>query len=78
MINDKEMNEYDREREEIEKWNDNNWIWTCNNIGAEGTKMLSEGLKSNSTLTELNLTSVDNWKGNEWIFLDSEKREMKW
>ena len=26
-----------------------------NNIGAEGARMISEGLKSNSTLTELDL-----------------------
>ena len=50
-----------REREEREKWNDNNWIWTGNKIGAEGAKKLSEGLKSNSTLTELNLQGDDNW-----------------
>ena len=28
-----------------------------NNIGAEGAKMISEALKKNSTLTELNLYS---------------------
>ena len=39
---------------------DNNWIWTDNNIGTEGTKMLSEVLKSNSTLTTLDLSSDDN------------------
>ena len=50
-----------REREEREKWNDNNWIWTVNNIGDEGAKMLSEGLKSNSTLTTLDLGCDDNW-----------------
>ena len=39
------------------------WNWTGNggdntcNIGAEGAKMISEGLKSNSTLTTLDLKS---------------------
>ena len=37
-----------------------------NNIGAEGARMICEGLKSNSTLTTLNLMCVDNeeykWK----------------
>ena len=31
------------------------WIWTDNDIGAEGAGMISEALKINSTLTELNL-----------------------
>ena len=31
------------------------WIWTVNNIGAEGARMISEALNINSTLTELNL-----------------------
>ena len=31
-----------------------------NNIGAEGARMISEGLKCNSTLTTLNLMCVDN------------------
>ena len=32
-----------------------------NNIGDEGVEMMNEGLKSNSTLTKLNLDSI------EWI-----------
>ena len=31
------------------------WTWTVNNIGDEGARMISETLKINSTLTELNL-----------------------
>ena len=34
-----------------------NVIWTGNNIGDEGARMISEGLKCNSTLTKLNLRS---------------------
>ena len=34
--------------------------WTDNNIGAEGAKMISESLKTNTTLTELNLRGDDN------------------
>ena len=30
-----------------------------NNLGDDGARMISEGLKSNSTLTELNLSSDD-------------------
>ena len=43
--------------EKIEKkyeWNDK-WIWTDNNIGEEGARMISEALKINSSLTDLNL-----------------------
>ena len=32
-----------------------NAIWTGNNIGIEGARIISEVLKCNSTLTELNL-----------------------
>ena len=32
-----------------------NEIWTDNNIGDEGARMISEGLKCNSTLTTLYL-----------------------
>ena len=32
-----------------------NIIWTGNNIGDEGARMISEALKCNSSLTELNL-----------------------
>ena len=31
-------------------------IWTDNNIGVQGARMISEALKSNRTLTELNLS----------------------
>ena len=31
------------------------WTWIENRIGDEGARMISEGLKINSTLTELNL-----------------------
>ena len=38
-----------------------NYKWTDNTFGLEGVKMLSEGLKSNSTLTALNLFCDDEW-----------------
>ena len=34
-----------------------NEIWTVNNIGAEGARMISEGLENNSTLRKLSLLS---------------------
>ena len=36
--------------------NDCKMKWIGNNIGAEGAKMIGEGLKSNSTLTELDVS----------------------
>ena len=42
-----------------------NWIiWTGNNIGVEGARMISESLKINTTLTELDL-SCDEIEVNE-------------
>ena len=41
-----------RRNKEMEMINE---IWTDNNIGADGARMISEALKINSTLTELNL-----------------------
>ena len=39
------------------KWNDKNRIKTGNNIGDEGARMISESLKTNTTLTTLYLSS---------------------
>ena len=36
-----------------------NEIWTANKIGDEGARMLSESLKTNTTLTELDLGCDD-------------------
>ena len=42
------------------KWNTNPINqWTGNNIGAEGAIAISESLKTNTTLTELNLWCDD-------------------
>ena len=46
--------------------------WKANDFGDEGVKMLSEGLKSNSSLTKLNLGSnerehgVEKGKNGKW------------
>ena len=34
---------------------DDKWMWTLNNIGTEGTRMISESLKINTTLAKLYL-----------------------
>ena len=51
--------------ERMKNEENDNWIWTDNNIGAEGAKWISESLKTNTTLTKLNL----------W---GDEKLRMKW
>ena len=48
-----------RGKGKMKKWN---WIWTDNNIGDEGARMISEALKINSTLTKLSLGGDDNWR----------------
>ena len=41
------------------------WVkWTVNKIGDEGANKISESLKINTTLTQLNLSS--NWNTNNW------------
>ena len=53
------------------KWNTNPIKqWTGNNIGETGARMISESLKTNTTLTKLNLSSkvvmkFDNEMNNE-------------
>ena len=60
--------ERDRENKMIQNdiQNDNNWIiWTGHKIGAEGARMISEALKTNTTLTKLDLHCDENevkWK----------------
>ncbi len=47
-----------------------NEIWTANRIGAEGAKKISESLKINTTLTQLDLSS--NWNTiieKKWIVI---------
>ena len=39
-------------------------IWTGDNIGAEGARMISEALKTNTTLT--------------WLALGCDENEVKW
>jgi len=52
------MNGGKNRKNEIERndKNDKNWIiWTGNNIGESGARMISEALKTNTTLTILGL-----------------------
>ena len=48
-------------------WNDK---WIVNNIGDDGAKAISESLKINTSLTELDLHSDEK--------IRNEKRENKW
>ena len=38
------------------KYKDKNEMWTDNSIGDEGARMISEALKTNTKLTELDLS----------------------
>ena len=56
-----------RERDRNDKWY-NKWkIWTNNNIGVLGATMISESLKTNSTLTGLYLGCDEKWSKNGTI-----------
>ena len=64
IINDNEnTKERDRNDEMIMiKWK----IWTDNNIGESGARMISESLKTNTTLTKLSLSGDEKlikWNG---------------
>ena len=59
----KMTNEMNEEWRNEMKWNDMQmikWTLTANNIGKEEARMLSESLKTNTTLTSLNLSGDEN------------------
>ena len=43
------------------KWKE----WTVNDIGDSGARMISESLKTNTTLTKLDLSCDEKWSKNE-------------
>ena len=58
-------------------------IWTGNNIGESGARMISESLKTNTTLTKLNLSCDEKWNKMKWIITIIKKtkewkEEYKW
>ena len=44
-------------------------IWTANNIGDSGARMISESLKTNTTLTALGLGSDEKWSEMKWVII---------
>ena len=44
-------------------------IWTGNNIGESGARMISESLKTNTTLRALDLNGDDKWSRMKWIII---------
>ena len=44
-------------------------IWTVNNIGESGARMISESLKTNTTLTVLYLCGDEKWSKMKWIII---------
>ena len=62
MINDNEKNDK---------------IWTDNNIGESGAIMISESLKTNTTLTTLYLGSDKKWSKMKWVMIMKKTKEWK-
>ena len=52
-------------------------IWTDNNIGDEGARMISESLKTNTTLTTLYLGGDEKWSKMKWIIIIKKTKEWK-
>ena len=79
----KNMNDNENTKErEIEMINDKKWrIWTGNGIGESGARMISESLKTNTTLRALDLGGDEKWSKMKWIIIIMKKmkewKEMK-
>ena len=57
------------QKREIEMINDNDKnekLWTDNDIGDSGAIMISESLKTNTTLTKLYLSGDEKWSKMKW------------
>ena len=70
------------QKREIEMTDDNDndkmETWTASNIGESGARMISESLKSNTTLTELDLDSDEKWSKTKWtIIIIQDMKEWK-
>ena len=52
-------------------------IWTGNIIGESGARMISETLKTNTTLTELFLRGDEKWSRMKWIIKIKKTKEWK-
>ena len=57
--------------------NDNDKIWTDNDIGESGAIMISETLKTNTTLTTLYLCGDEKWSKMKWIIIIKKMKEWK-
>ena len=73
ITNENENNENDKEKTTI-----TNEKWTANDIGASGATAISESLKTNTTLTELDLSSDDKIQKEKRNKTKKWRKEMKW
>ena len=55
----------------------NDKIWTGNSVGDSGARMISESLKTNTTLTTLNLYGDEKWSKMKWMNNNKENERMK-
>ena len=53
-------------------------IWTGNLIGESGARMISEALKTNTTLRTLDLTCDEKWSKMKWKNNNENKRMKEW
>jgi len=71
------------QKREIEMINDNDKmkLWTANKIGDSGARMISESMKTNTTLTSLDLRCDEKWSRMKWIMIIKKTKKyerMKW
>jgi len=57
--------------------NDSIKIWTGNNIRDSGARMISESLKTNTTLTKLGLGGDEKWSKMKGIIIIKNTKEWK-
>ena len=53
-------------------------IWTDNDIGESGARMISESLKTNTTLTKLDLWRDEKWSKMKWKNNNENERMKEW
>ena len=58
--------------------NDKMKLWTANKIGDSGARMISESMKTNTTLTSLDLRCDEKWSRMKWNIIIIKKKTKEW